>query len=185
MMNDTEAAFHFVCTRDQARDLVKKFDRFWASNCGCREEREGGCRRSRMDLCLMFRDDIAGSGGSGKREVYLEDVKEFIREAEEKHLVTRPYRDEETRTRVDGICFCCDDCCGYFLDPDDVCDKGDLIGKTQTEGCTNCGACVEVCYFGARKMEGDDLIVNREECYGCGLCLDVCPEECIEMVPRG
>ena len=89
-MNDTEAAFHFVCTRNQARELVKKFDRFWASNCGCRAEREGGCRKSRMDLCLMFRDDIVGSGGSGKREVFLEDVMEFIREAEEKHLVTRP-----------------------------------------------------------------------------------------------
>jgi ferredoxin len=184
-MNDTEAAFHFVCTRDQALNLVKKFDRFWASNCGCREDRERGCRRSRMDLCLMFRDDIVGSGGSGKREVFLEDVKEFLHEAEEKHLVTRPYRDEETRTRVDGICFCCDDCCWYFVNKDEVCDKGDLIEKTQTEGCSNCGACVEVCYFGARKMDGDSLAVNREECYGCGLCLDVCPEECIEMVPRG
>jgi ferredoxin len=183
IMDEKERTLHFVCTRDQAWNLTKEHQRFWASNCGCREGREGGCRRSRMDLCLMFRDDI-GSSGSGKREVFLNEVKEFFHEAEEKHLVTRPFRDEETRRRIEGICFCCDDCCGYFLDADEVCDKGDLVEKTGSLECTNCGDCAEACYFGARKMEGNDLVVNHDSCYGCGLCLDVCPEDCIQMVPR-
>ncbi|MFC1683273.1 4Fe-4S binding protein [Candidatus Zixiibacteriota bacterium] len=183
-MNKSKPAFHFVCTREQARELVGGQERFWASNCGCREDRERGCKRSRMDLCLMFRDDIVGSGGSGKREVFIEDVQEFFREAEENHLVIRPYRDEETRTRVDGICFCCDDCCEYFVNPNEVCDKGDLIEKTDLEACTHCGMCVDVCYFGARQIVGEELAVDREKCYGCGLCLDVCPVECVEMVSR-
>jgi ferredoxin len=132
----------------------------------------------------MFRDDIEGSGGSGKREVSLAEVAEFLREAEEKHLVTRPFRDEGTRTRVDGICFCCDDCCGYFLGEDEPCDKGDLIEKTDMGSCTHCGACADVCYFGARQMRDGELAVDREKCYGCGLCVDVCPVECVEMVRR-
>ena len=183
-MNGQEPAFHYVCTREQAWGLVEGQDRFWVSNCGCREGREEGCRRSRMDLCLMFRGDIAGSGGSGKREVSLEDVRGFFREAQKKHLVTRPYRDEETKTRVDGICFCCDDCCGYFIGEDEVCDKGDLIEKTDLASCTHCGLCADVCYFGARRMRDGRLAVNREHCYGCGLCVDVCPAECIEMDAR-
>jgi len=183
-MSETKPAFHFVCTREQARILVKEHERYWASNCGCREDRGGKCNRSRMDLCLMFRDDIVGSGGSGKRAVFIEDVEEFLREAKGKHLVIRPYRDEETRTRVDGICFCCDDCCEYFVNKDEGCDKGDLIEKTDLVSCTHCGLCVDVCYFGARKMMGEELTVDREKCYGCGLCLDVCPVECVGMVTR-
>lgn len=172
-----------MCTRDQARNLVNKFGRFWVSNCGCREGRDVQCQRSRTDLCLMFRDDLEPSG-TGMKEASRSEMEEIFQEAEEKHLVTRPFWDEETKTRIDGICFCCDDCCGYFLDPDEVCDKGNLIEKTQTEECCNCGTCVEACYFGARKMERDDLVVNREECYGCALCPEVCPEECIEMVRK-
>ena len=181
-MMDMDVAFHYVCTREEAWELVKRHDRFWVCNCGCRENR-GKCDRSRMDVCLYFRDDIS-SYGTGFREVSLPDVEEIFREAEEKHLVTRPFRDEETKTKTDGICFCCDDCCEYFLDPDETCDKGDLMEKTLSEKCISCGTCVEVCYFGARKMKDEELTIDRASCYGCGLCVDVCPEECIEMVRR-
>jgi hypothetical protein len=75
-----------------------------------------------MDVCLIFNPDDPGSG-SGKKEVTLTEVMGIVQEAEEKHLVARPYRDK-TRTVTDGICFCCDDCCGYFLDPSERCDKG-------------------------------------------------------------
>jgi NAD-dependent dihydropyrimidine dehydrogenase PreA subunit len=183
-MNGKEVAFHYVCTRDEARELVKKFHRFWVSNCGCRQERGGKCRRSRMDLCLMFRDDIETSG-TGMKEVSFSEVEEIFRESQEAHLVTRPFRDEETKTRTEGICFCCDDCCGYFQNEDGVCDKGKLIERTRSSECTNCGECVEVCYFGARQLEGDELIIDRDNCYGCGLCVDICPMEYIEMVVRG
>ncbi len=182
-MNENKPAFHFVCTHDQARELVRKNHRLWASNCGCRESKDGGCQRSRMDLCLMFRDDLEASG-SGKREITASDVEEFFQEAEEKHLVTRPFRDDEARTRVDGICFCCDDCCWYFTREEEVCDKGDLIERTEMESCTNCGICADICCFGARKMEDGELAVDRDQCYGCGLCVDVCPVECVEMVAR-
>jgi Fe-S-cluster-containing hydrogenase component 2 len=43
---------------------------------------------------------------------------------------------------------------------------------------------VEVCYFGARKMDGGELTLDRDNCYGCGLCVEVCPEDCLKMVPR-
>ena len=44
--------------------------------------------------------------------------------------------------------------------------------------------CVEVCYFGVRKMEGDEFVIDRKNCYGCGLCMDVCPADCIRLVKR-
>jgi heterodisulfide reductase subunit A-like polyferredoxin len=87
-------------------------------------------------------------------------------------------------TETDGICFCCDDCCDYFVKPGEKCDKGDLIESTDSDRCKNCGACVEVCYFRAREVEDGRLTVEAENCYGCGLCTDVCPEACIQMVSR-
>jgi ferredoxin len=181
-MSDTNLAMHYVSTRDEFREILAKHDRFWFSNCGCRQGNEGGCKRSRMDVCLSFQTGVT-SGGSGLHEASRAEVEAVLREAEEKHLVCRPFRDE-ARAETIGSCFCCDDCCGYFLNADEKCDKGALIELTKTEGCTDCGACVDVCYFKARKMVGDKLAVDRDKCYGCGLCRDVCPADCITMAPR-
>jgi ferredoxin len=181
-MGAGDLAFHYVCTRDEARELIGRGKEFWVSNCGCREQR-GQCARSRIDVCLAFRREAAGSG-SGTKQVTPAAVEEILREAEEKHLVSRPFRNEADRTETDGICFCCDDCCDYFLHPENRCDKGDLIEKTDADACTSCGDCVEVCYFGARQKPAYELVIDRERCYGCGLCVDVCPADCIEMAPR-
>jgi len=177
---NSELCMHYVCTHDKARQLVQAHQRFWVCNCGCRES-QGGCARSRLDLCLMFTADDPGSG-SGKREVTLAEVLAILDEADSRFLVARPWRSDDRSTTI-GICFCCDDCCGYFRDPDERCDKGELLAVTDLTACTHCGACVDVCYFGARAMSGDRLAVDPERCYGCGLCAGVCPESCIRMVP--
>lgn len=182
-MNSTDLAMHYVCTHAEAGALVAAHDRFWVSNCGCRESR-GECARSRMDLCLMFGGDQSASG-SGMREVTRAEVEANLREAETQRLVARPFYNERDRTITDGICFCCDDCCGYFLEPqENPCDKGRFIEETDLDACTGCGDCVETCYFGARVMDGAELSIWRDKCYGCGLCVDVCPAGCIGMVER-
>ncbi len=181
-MSDSDLAFHYVCTKQEAEKIVDQYDRFWVANCGCRESK-GKCDRSRVDVCLMFRDDI-GSSGTGLKEISREEVKDIFTEAREKHLVPRPFRNQTDKTRADGICFCCDDCCGYFLDPEEVCDKGSQIEKTDLARCKACGTCEDLCYFHARKVDDDSLSVDQDRCYGCGLCADVCPEECIEMTAR-
>lgn len=179
-MNGKDLSFHYVCTRNEAWELVNKHKRFWVSNCGCRESR-GKCDRSRIDVCLMFRGDIQSSG-SGLREISRAEVKEIFKEAKDRHLVTRPFRNEENMVETDGICFCCDDCCEYFLNPDEKCDRGVLIEKTDLEVCRNCGLCVEVCYFKAREMHDGKLTIDRDNCYGCGLCIDVCPNDNIQLL---
>ena len=181
-MNNKDIPLHYVCTWDQGRELVKAHDRFWVCNCGCREERDK-CSRSRLDVCLMFNENDPGSG-TGKREATLDEVEAIFVEAKGKNLVCRPFRDE-TRTATDGICFCCDDCCGYFQEPESKCDRGELIEETNLEDCSHCGECAPVCYFDAREMVEGELIVDRDNCYGCGLCADVCPEECVSMAARG
>lgn len=178
---DDDLAFHFVCTLDDAKSLADKHKKYWVSNCNCREHR-GPCKRSRMDVCLQFAAHTAADG-PGKKAVSRAEVNDILKEAKDKHLVPRPFRNIKNKQKLDGICFCCDDCCGYFLGLREPCDKGKLIEHTDLDACIDCGVCAGVCYFGARSVN-DVLKVDSDKCYGCGLCVDVCAMKCIAMVPR-
>lgn len=180
-MSEQGFPIHYVCTYEKAKELAFKEKRFWVSNCGCREGR-GKCERSRIDVCLMFYD--INPSGSGKREITMTDLVAIFEEAESKKLVTRPFRNDKDKNLTEGICFCCDDCCGYFTNPNEICDKGELVESTDMNKCNFCGDCAAVCHFGARKMADDELLIANNNCFGCGLCAEVCPEDCVEMVRR-
>ncbi len=187
----TGPAMHYVCTHDEARALIDARQSFWVCNCGCREAR-GGCARSRIDVCLWFGGtggSGGGSSGSDKRAITRGHVETILEEAKEKNLVSRPFREMEGKTvllgTTDGICFCCDDCCGYFLNPAERCDRGAFVERTYMALCNDCLACVDVCRFGARRAAGRRLAIDHDSCYGCGLCVTTCPTDGIAMVPRG
>jgi Pyruvate/2-oxoacid:ferredoxin oxidoreductase delta subunit len=137
-----------------------------------------------MDVCLQFASKTAADG-SNKNKASRTTVDRILDEAKEKHLVPRPFRNNDDQSKTDGICFCCDDCCGYFLGLHEPCDKGAMIESTNTSLCNGCGVCAEVCHFGSRTMgDNGQLVVDTERCYGCGLCVDVCPTDSIIMVNR-
>lgn len=173
---------HYVSTLDEAAELINEHDEFWVCNCGCREAQDK-CARSRIDVCLFFQGE-GGFSGSGHRKIKRAQADGILKEAIDKKLVARPFRNDKKRDEIDGICFCCDDCCAYFLDPKEECDKGKFVERTDLVNCEACGACVELCYFKARKVTKDRLRIFAEKCYGCGLCIGACPNEYIEMVPR-
>jgi len=79
-MGTERIPFHYVCTLDRAGELIEANQRFWVSNCGCRESRKQ-CKRSRMDVCLMFSETFPGSG-SGKRRITRADAEAILQEAE-------------------------------------------------------------------------------------------------------
>ncbi len=181
-MNEEKTPIHYVCTNNKGQELINQHNQFWVCDCECRIER-AGCKRSRIDVCLMFVENYPGIGTS-KKAITRAEVDAIMKEAKEKHLVTRPFRNE-ARTAVDGICFCCDCCCGYFQPGNDYpCDKGELIEQTNMDDCIHCGQCEPVCYFKARQMKDDKLVIERDNCYGCGLCVEACPVNCIELVKR-
>jgi MinD superfamily P-loop ATPase len=49
------------------------------------------------------------------------------------------------------------------------------IPVIDTDLCTRCGACREICQFGAVTILGDTPLVFDDMCHGCGACLALCP----------
>jgi MinD superfamily P-loop ATPase len=58
------------------------------------------------------------------------------------------------------------------------------IPKIDTERCTLCGKCVEVCQFHALAKVGKTIMVFPQLCHGCGSCTWNCPVNAIEEIPN-
>ena len=181
-MSEGYYAQHYVCMHQQALELISQQNQFWLYTCGCRAGGKG-CQRSQADVCLTFNAE-ALAGQSGHHEVSRSEAERVEQAAQDQHLVARPFRNPANPQQIDGICHCCDDCCSYFIEPGEACDKGSLIEATDLDARNNYGKCVEVCYFGARSMALRALTLQREACYGCGLCVDMCPTDAIRMALR-
>ena len=54
--------------------------------------------------------------------------------------------------------------------------------KVDTEKCTGCGECVEICPEEVYELQDDKSIpVNAEECSGCESCMEVCEQDAITV----
>ncbi len=49
------------------------------------------------------------------------------------------------------------------------------------EACTACGRCMELCRFGAVRLEGGCYSVDPFSCEGCGVCVRFCPAGAIDF----
>lgn len=56
-----------------------------------------------------------------------------------------------------------------------------MAATVDTEKCTGCGECVEVCPLDAIEVQEELAVVNEDECSDCGSCVDVCPSEAITV----
>ena len=54
-----------------------------------------------------------------------------------------------------------------------------IIASVNPRLCSACGLCVEVCPFGARRLEPGDAYAQVVEvlCQGCGACVAACPNK--------
>jgi MinD superfamily P-loop ATPase len=68
-----------------------------------------------------------------------------------------------------------------LMNPTNTSSKRFLSGKVaikNSEMCTNCGKCLEVCRFDAINTEFE---IDPMHCEGCGACAWICPEKAITM----
>ena len=58
------------------------------------------------------------------------------------------------------------------------------IPKVNTDTCTLCGKCVEVCQFHALAKIGSSILTFSQLCHGCGSCTWNCPVGAITEIPK-
>jgi len=58
------------------------------------------------------------------------------------------------------------------------------VPEVNTELCTFCGTCAEICEFNALAVLPSDVLVFQELCHACGGCTIACPTNAIKKVPR-
>jgi len=59
-----------------------------------------------------------------------------------------------------------------------------LLAHVDTQKCTSCGMCADVCRFNALKQNEHSFSVIDLNCEGCGYCARICPVEAIRMVEQ-
>jgi ferredoxin len=59
----------------------------------------------------------------------------------------------------------------------------EYVVRLDSDTCTGCGACADVCPFGALQA-GDRVSANAAKCWGCGICRSACPSGSLRLVDR-
>ena len=173
----------WVLPSQQALEIIKNSFFIALNSCICRSHYQR-CDKPR-DVCLLFDDygkKIVDKGIA--REITLEEAEKVLDAADREGLVHLSlYRPDH---KLYALCSCCSCCCHDLQllmkhGRTHLVAQGEYLAVNDDDACTNCGACVDRCVFGARVMEGYVLKYDPDKCYGCGLCLSVCPVNAISL----
>jgi ferredoxin len=156
--------------------------------CSCRTKR-GPCQHP-VDTCLTLNDAAEKFIADGSaRRVTLDEALRVVEDAHRAGLVPMAYirTDTPDPRGVNFICNCCSCCCGPLGVTLKLGNQVHLlksIATTTTDAskCVSCGACVDRCHFGARKLVDGQLKYDKDLCFGCGLCVTACPAGAIDLI---
>lgn len=170
-------ARQWVLPTEQVIEFLRSARSYALTPCACRS-RYQRCDNP-LEVCFLLDDAADQSVDDGTaRHVSLEEATVVLRQANEHGLVHLTIYEPEHR--VGAVCSCCSCCCHdlQFLrvyGRSDLVAHSEYVAQTDVETCTQCGACVERCVFGARVWQEDRLIFDAGACHGCGLCVTDCP----------
>jgi formate hydrogenlyase subunit 6/NADH:ubiquinone oxidoreductase subunit I len=153
--------------------------------CPCRAQKQDSCPR---DVCLVVGEPFASFMLEHRpdkvRRIETEEALQILDEEEERgHIHTAWFKDA-MHNRFYVICNCCTCCClgmaSFFRGVPRMTHSG-YIPIVETDSCTGCGMCEEICPFQAISLNMDIPHVNQEGCMGCGLCTSHCPTNSIRL----
>jgi ferredoxin len=175
-------------------DLLKLLDTtegpYVAVNCVCRQMKdvmEDPCKvTSRRELCLGFGKpaQLYIDQGWG-RSISKKEALEILRKNEDDGLVLQP----DDSQQLNFICSCCGCCCEFLTTLKKLGSPGNFsitnyYAEVDSEFCTGCGTCVEICQMNAISLKNELSSIKRRKCIGCGNCVAKCPSEAIQLNKR-
>ncbi len=175
---------------ERASEIVRNAGRIALGQCLCRKEQKlvgKCCLHPNDDICLIF-SPIAEHfiDMNLANEVTVEEALKAIKRGEEAGLVRSTLN---VQRRPTFMCQCCTCCCVFLraireLDIPSAVMKSNFCSCVDSELCTGCAACIDICPMDALSWEDSKIAVNARRCLGCGLCVLECPAAAILLKPK-
>ena len=182
---------HNVSTYDNITKVIDAAEGpFAILNCVCRQVKdilEDPCKATdRREVCMAsgIMAQLTIDQGRG-RAITKEEALEILQKNQEEGLVIQP----DNSQILSFVCSCCSCCCEnlskYILLPNPAnVVIANYYAEVDSDLCTGCGTCVEICPMKAIKLKDDISSIIRKRCIGCGNCAAKCPSEAISMNKR-
>ncbi len=184
-INESLDSVKWVIPTEQVLDILRNARSFALAECECRKHYQR-CNGP-LEVCFIFNEIGEGMVERGQaRQVDFAEAENILRKANDNGLIHLSlYRPDH---EVYALCSCCPCCCHDLqiiknYSRYDLMVQSEYLSQNDHDKCSNCGQCVDRCYFDARVSIDGQMQYKLMKCYGCGLCVTVCPDLAISMKP--
>jgi Na+-translocating ferredoxin:NAD+ oxidoreductase RNF subunit RnfB len=179
---------HKVSTYDDIKRIIEDCEgKIAVGNCICRQAKDiqgESCNQTDLrETCFLLGDAAEHYLHLGiARHISKGEALDIAHKAQEAGLVLQP----ENTQRPMAICCCCGDCCGIlgtvkkYPRPVELF-ASNYYSEVDSELCTGCETCVDICQLDAISMVDSIATVNVERCIGCGNCVTNCLDGAIKL----
>ena len=176
-----------VASYDDVTKIVEKAGSISVADCYCDKHRQlrGQDIYEPLERCFLFGvyADFLVEKGYGRR-VSPQEAIEILDKCKDAGLVPNVC----DLQNPSFICNCGDHCGGNLTRRQppgpfvDYAKTSNYYSMVDSDLCTGCGTCVDLCWFKAISMGSKGLAqINQKVCEGCGLCVTKCPTEGLSL----
>jgi ferredoxin len=165
-----------------ARDIVlHNPEHIVALECPCRSSRANPCLP--LDVCLIVGEPFASfvleHHAARSRAISPDEAAQILSKEHARGHVQHAFFKDAMLGRFYAICNCCSCCCGALSAHRHgvpMLASSGYVCRSDIALCIECGACAELCQFGAITTSDGPAVVDAALCMGCGVCVDQCPQ---------
>ncbi len=175
-----------IIPRARAVDLLQHAPAIYAWECKCRRYAHHQLDGD-WQVCMLF-PNAPEKKIEKALPITQEEALTIITDLAEQQVIYNLFYSKEDR-KIAELCSCCQCCCEPIKqmkltgDYDEQV-RSEYVAVTEPALCSMCETCLASCFFEARQMDTDSIMLKDELCFGCGLCVETCPNDAIHLEIR-
>ena len=183
-VNHAVTVINEILTFETVAGLIQEASAISVAPCFCKSKRP--CHHPR-EVCMAFDEGAQFVVEKGiARYIDTGEAMELLNRTEDAGLI---HISTNTGRGSKFVCNCCT--CSCFLlkslteseNPSHF-STSQLIPHIDSDLCSLCSRCIDICPFGALFNDGSILQVRENRCVGCGLCSHHCPDNAMYMISQ-